>query len=46
MFWPTYKQRGKKLKMRLGKPFLDALLARRQWSLDEPTLFEEEAVRI
>jgi glycine/D-amino acid oxidase-like deaminating enzyme len=46
MFWSTYKQRGKKLKVRLGKPFLNALLARRQWSLDEPTFFEEEAVRV
>ena len=46
MFWSTYKQRGKKLKVRLGKPFLDALLARRQWSFDAPTFFEEDAVRV
>lgn len=46
MFLPTYRQRGKKLKVRLGKPFLDALLARRQWSLDAPTFFEEEEIRV
>jgi glycine/D-amino acid oxidase-like deaminating enzyme len=46
MFWPMYQQRGKKLKVRLGKPFVDALLARREWPLDAPTLFEEETARV
>ena len=46
MFWPTYKQRGKKLKVRLGRPFLDALLSRAGWALDEPNLLRDDAVRV
>jgi glycine/D-amino acid oxidase-like deaminating enzyme len=43
-FWPTWKQRRRGLKMRIGKPFLDGLRWSRGWSFDAPSPFEEVRV--
>ncbi|MFC7555784.1 NAD(P)/FAD-dependent oxidoreductase [Pseudoroseomonas wenyumeiae] len=36
-FWPTFRQRAAKLKIRLGKPFLEGLTTGANWSLDGET---------
>lgn len=43
-FWPTWKQRRRGLKLRVGKAFLDGLRWRRGWSLDGRSPFEEVRV--
>ena len=43
-FWPTYLQRRRKLKLRLGRAFLDAWRTPVDWPLDAPSPFE--AVRV
>jgi glycine/D-amino acid oxidase-like deaminating enzyme len=39
-FWPTFRARQAKLKLRLGRAFLDALIRPRNWSFDAPSPFE------
>jgi glycine/D-amino acid oxidase-like deaminating enzyme len=43
-FWPTFKQRRRNLKFRLGTPFLRELIAGARWSLDTPSPFEATRV--
>ncbi|KAA2212604.1 NAD(P)/FAD-dependent oxidoreductase [Teichococcus oryzae] len=43
-FWPTFRQRAGKLKIRIGKPFLDGLMAGASWSFDQQTPFERTRV--
>lgn len=43
-FWPTFRQRAAKLKIRVGKPFLDGLMAGASWSLDKESPFERTRV--
>ncbi|MFC4167556.1 NAD(P)/FAD-dependent oxidoreductase [Teichococcus aestuarii] len=43
-FWPTFRQRAAKLKIRVGKPFLDGLMAGASWSLDRESPFERTRV--
>ncbi|RKK03853.1 FAD-dependent oxidoreductase [Pseudoroseomonas wenyumeiae] len=43
-FWPTFRQRAAKLKIRLGKPFLKGLTTGADWSLDGETPFERTRV--
>jgi glycine/D-amino acid oxidase-like deaminating enzyme len=43
-FWPTFQQRRKNLKLRIGKAFLDGLRRQTNWSFDGPTPFEAERV--
>lgn len=44
LFWATYKLRGKKLKIRFGRPFFEAMMRHDTWPLDAPSPFE--AVRV
>jgi glycine/D-amino acid oxidase-like deaminating enzyme len=39
-FWPTFRARGRKLDIRLGRPFLDALRRGNRWATDRPSPFE------
>lgn len=43
-FLPTYRQRRGNLKIRIGKAFLDALIAGASWSFDSVTPFEKTRV--
>ncbi|MBI0434824.1 FAD-binding oxidoreductase [Roseomonas sp. KE0001] len=43
-FWPTFVQRRAKLKLTLGRPFFQALLAGARWSMNEVTPFEKTRV--
>ncbi len=43
-FWPTYLQRRKKLKLRLGRAFLDAWRTPTDWKLDAPSPFEKTRI--
>jgi glycine/D-amino acid oxidase-like deaminating enzyme len=43
-FWPTFVQRRAKLKIRVGKPFLDGLMTGANWSFDSKTPFEATRV--
>ncbi|WP_419898367.1 NAD(P)/FAD-dependent oxidoreductase [Roseomonas sp. USHLN139] len=43
-FWPTFRTRAAKLKIRLGKPFLDGLMTGASWSFDKETVFERNRV--
>jgi len=43
-FWPTYLQRRRKLKLRLGRAFLDAWRTPTDWPLDAPSPFESVRV--
>jgi len=43
-FWPTYLQRRAKLKLRLGRAFLDAWRTPTDWPLDAPSPFEATRV--
>ena len=43
-FWPTFKGRAAKLKIRIGKPFLDGLLTGSSWSFDSVSPFEKTRV--
>lgn len=44
-FWPTYLQRRKGLKVRLGASFFGQLTRNDKWSFDQPSPFEAERVR-
>ncbi len=43
-FWPTYLQRRAKLKLRLGRAFLDAWRTPTDWAFDAPSPFESVRV--
>ncbi|WP_159994801.1 FAD-binding oxidoreductase [Roseomonas sp. 18066] len=43
-FWPTFRTRAAKLKIRVGKPFLDGLMTGASWSFDKETVFERNRV--
>jgi glycine/D-amino acid oxidase-like deaminating enzyme len=43
-FWPTFQQRRKALRLRVGRPFLDGLAGEKRWSFDKPSPFESERV--
>lgn len=44
-FWPTYLQRRKGLKVRLGASFFSQLMRDDKWNFDQPSPFEAERVR-
>jgi glycine/D-amino acid oxidase-like deaminating enzyme len=44
-FWPTYLQRRKGLKMKIGKSFFDQLTRGTNWTFDQASPFEAERVR-
>ncbi|WP_426958377.1 NAD(P)/FAD-dependent oxidoreductase [Muricoccus radiodurans] len=43
-FWPTFRERAAKLKIRIGKSFLDELLTGANWSFDKESPFERNRV--
>ncbi len=45
-FWPAYKKEQGRMKVRLGRAFIDALVAPTHWSLDKPSPFEDEDNRV
>jgi glycine/D-amino acid oxidase-like deaminating enzyme len=44
-FWPTYRERGKALKLSFGASFFEQLMRGSNWSFDKPSPFEVERVR-
>jgi glycine/D-amino acid oxidase-like deaminating enzyme len=43
-FWPMFRQRRGKIKLRLGRDFFEELAAGSSWSLDAPSPFERRRV--
>ncbi|MBP5857814.1 FAD-binding oxidoreductase [Marivibrio halodurans] len=40
LFWPAFMAERKEMRLRLGRPFLEALFQRADWSMTEPGPFE------
>ncbi len=43
-FWPTFMQRRGKLKLRIGKSFIDGIRRGSSWPFDKPSPFEEDRI--